>query len=144
MSKKIDTVKIFLTYKSSLSILLMLFTAFSSAQNGHIKGIINNGNEHIPDATVWLGNKTVLSDHKGEFSFSVRPGIYTLFITHTGYKKIEQEVKIDSGHTQVVDFNMTAVEQMGEVVVLGSRATVQRSNLNTPVPVDVFSNKQLL
>ena len=134
----------FLTYKSSLSILLMLYAVFSSAQVGHLKGTINNGNERIPDATVWLGNKTVLSDHKGEFSFSVRPGIYTLIITHTGYKKIEHEVKIDSGHTQVVDFSMTAADQLGEVVVLGSRSNAQRSNLNTPVPVDVFSNKQLL
>ncbi len=39
---------------------------------------------------------------------------------------------------------MTVADQLGEVVVLGSRSNAQRSNLNTPVPVDVFSNKQLL
>ena len=33
---------------------------------------------------------------------------------------------------------------MGEVVVVGSRSATPGSNLNTPVPADVFSPKQLV
>ena len=35
-------------------------------------------------------------------------------------------------------------EQMGEAVILGSRSAIQRSNLNTAVPVDAISSKSLL
>ena len=44
---------------------------------------------------------------------------------------------------KLFQFNMIREEQMGEVVVLGSRSVIQRSNLNTAVPVDRISSKEL-
>ena len=67
-----------------------------------------------------------------------------LTITYVGYKKFEQSVSIHSGQTKSLEVNMIKDEQMGEVVVLGSRSAIQRSNLNTAVPVDAISSKSLL
>jgi iron complex outermembrane receptor protein len=117
--------------------------SFLFAQDGYIKGKITNGNENLPAATVSLGTKTILSNSKGEFSFSAEAGSYTLVITHAGYKKIEEPVSVKAGITQILNYILSPAEQMGQVVVLGSRSVIQHSNLNTPVPVDVFSSVHL-
>ena len=57
------------------------------AQEGKIKGRVSNSNEHLPGATVSLGNKTILTNNAGEFSFSMKEGSYTLLVTYAGYKK---------------------------------------------------------
>jgi len=132
-------------YKKLLTTLLGLWqAAFLLAQDGHIKGNLTNGNENLFAATVVLGDKTVLTNLNGEFLFSVRPGVYSLIITHAGYKKIEESILVEAGITQILNYVLSPIEQLGEVVVLGSRSIVQRSNLNTPVPVDVFSSASLL
>ena len=127
--------------------LITLFTLILynvSAQNGIIKGTVKYGNEVLQAATVSLGNKATLTNNNGEFSFSVSPGNYKLIITHSGYQTIVQEIKVEASSIKRFDFTMTPNEQLGEVVVLGSRSLIQRSNLNTPVPVDVFSSKNLV
>ena len=132
---------------SHIIILTVSFTFFLCnvfAQFGSIKGTIKHGEDPLHAATVSLGNKTMFSNHNGEFSFSIGPGIYKLTITHSGYKAIVHEIKIEADNTQVADFSMTPIEQLNEVVMLGSRSSVHRSNLNTAVPVDVFSSASLL
>jgi len=121
-----------------------LLSTFAAAQKGIVKGTVNSNESVLQAATVSLGDNTMITDDKGEFYFSVKPGNYTLIVTYAGYKKIEKKVKIAAGITQVVDLTMTAIEQLGEVVVLGSRSAVERNNLNTPVPVDVFTSNKLV
>ena len=136
--------KIFWHQIISLITLFTLLLCNVSAQTGSLKGTIKHGEDVLQAATVLLGNNTMLSDNNGKFLFSVSPGNYKLIITHSGYQTIIQEIKIEAGDTQIADFIMTPIEQLGEVVVLGSRSLIQRSSMNTPVPVDVFSSKQLL
>ena len=108
--------------KSVLTFFLSLLqTSFLLAQNGILKGRVHHGTEDLPAATVSLNKKFVLSNRNGEFSFSVKAGAYILIITHTGYQKIEKEVKIQAGNTQVLNLMMMPDELMDEVVVLGSR-----------------------
>lgn len=133
----------FLTRFSVFTSVLLTGSLSGYVQTGIIKGKVLVIEGVLQAATVFLGNENQLTDYQGGFVFSVRPGIYTLVITHTGYKKIEQKVEIEEGNTQVVDFTMTPTEHLGEVVVLGSRSNVQRSNLNMAVPVDALSAKQL-
>jgi iron complex outermembrane receptor protein len=97
----------------------------------------------LQGATVTAGTSHVLTDKKGWFSFSLDAGTYTLIITHAGYKKAVQEVMV-TGDTQTIHVRLSPVESLGEVVILGSRSVVQRSNLLTPVAVDVFSAQQLV
>ena len=97
----------------------------------------------LPLATVSLENKTVLTDQNGEFYFSVSPGKYDLIISHAGYKKIFQQLEIQAGNAQVLEFTLIPADQLEQVVVLGSRSPIPQSNLNTTVPVDVFSSDLL-
>ena len=131
-------------HKGILFLLCFCKTIFLFAQDGIIKGRVYNDNEDLPNATVSLGNQKMFTDNSGEFSFTAKPGAYTLTVTYVGYKKAEQPIRIEGGQTKTIDIVLTPNEQMGEVVVLGSRSLIQRSNLNTPVPVDVFSANKLV
>jgi len=125
------------------SFVLVFAETTSYSQNGIIKGTVKYGTENLPSATIKLGTITIHTDHKGEFSLSVKPGSYTITVTHVSYNKIEQAVSVEAGITKDFAFNMMPNEQPGDIVVVGSRSLVQRSNLNTAVPVDVFSSSQL-
>ncbi len=127
-------------------LLLIFFTGWfsvSSAQNGIIKGKVKDGETVLQGATVSIAQKSNLTNSAGEFSITVKPGTYTLIITHVGYKKLEQPIVVNAGETQRLEFNMVRDYQLGEVVVLGSRSFIQRSNLNTTVPIDVIGSTEL-
>jgi len=127
-----------------LSICFLLFVNPSSySQTGTITGSVKYGKEALQGATVSLGEITVLTDQYGNFSLSIEPGNHTLIITHAGYKKIERTISIAASDTKNFEFDLELVEPLGDLVVLGSRSLVHRSNLNTPVPVDAFSSAQL-
>src|SRR5215471_13942235 len=113
------------------------------SQNAAIKGIIRCGNEILQSATITIGEQTKTTDNNGEFSFSVKPGTYTIIITHAGYKKIKQTIIAEAGNKKHLDFEMV-VDDLLEEVMIGSRSKIQRSNLNTPVPIDVFSGQRLV
>ena len=125
------------------AIFFLLMNPCSFSQTGIISGKVKYGDEVLQVATVSLGNKTKLTDRNGEFSFSVKQGNYKLIITHVGYKKIERDITVDADATKNFEFNMEPYEQIGEIVMLGSRSLIHRSNLNTPVPVDAFTSSQL-
>ena len=126
------------------SVAAVFANTISYSQNGIITGKVKYGREALQSATVSLGNLTTNTDHKGGFSFSIKPGNYTITVTHVGYKKIEQAVRVEAGSTKNIDFDMIPNgSQLGEITVVGSRSLVHRSNLNTPVPIDVFSSAQL-
>ena len=127
--------------------LYFIFFAFCStacfAQDGFIKGIVKDGEAVLQSATISIANKTILTNSNGEFSISLKPGAYIILITHVSYKRIEQSFTLNAGETKSFKFNMVREEQMDEVRVLGSRSFIQRSNLNTAVPVDLILSNQL-
>jgi iron complex outermembrane recepter protein len=125
------------------SVIIVFANTISYSQNGVITGKVKYGTEVLRSATVSLGDQTTYTDHKGDFSISIKPGNYTITVTHVSYNKIEQAVRVEAGSTQNIDFVMIPNEQLGEVTVFGSRSPVHRSNLNTAVPVDVFSSAEL-
>jgi iron complex outermembrane receptor protein len=128
---------------SLLTFVLFLYMAAAFAQKGALHGTVSGLDAPLQGATVTAGTSHVLTDKKGWFSFSLDAGTYTLIITHAGYKKAVQEVMV-TGDTQTIHVRLSPVESLGEVVILGSRSVVQRSNLLTPVAVDVFSAQQLV
>ena len=118
----------------TLSGVFTLLVSFAAAQNGIVKGTVKGSENVLPAATVSLGNKTMITDGNGEFSFSIKPGNYTLTITHVGYKKIIRPVNVIAVNTQIFAFSMTPNVQLGEVVVLGSRSLIQRTILTLLFP----------
>jgi iron complex outermembrane receptor protein len=129
---------------SLLIFIFFLYLPAAFAQKGALYGTVSGFDVPLQGATVTAGTSHVLTDKNGWFSISLESGTYTLTITHSGYKKAVQEVRLTRGDTQTIHFELTPVEAMGEVVVLGSRSSTQRSNLQTPVPVDVITTQQLV
>ena len=132
------------TGRTAFFVAILLSNTIAFSQTGTITGRVRFGNEPLEAATVSLGQKTKLTDHNGEFSFSAQAGHYKLIITHAGFRRVERLVILEAGSTKSFEFDLVANEQLGEIVVLGSRSNVQRSNLNTTVPVDAFSSAQLI
>jgi len=120
-------------------------SAASFAQNGIINGVVKDEETVLQSATISIANKTILTNSSGEFSIKIKPGTYTFVVTHAGYKKLEQTIILNPGETKSFQFNMIRDDQMDEVrvVSLGSRSFIQRSNLNTAVPIDRISSKEL-
>jgi iron complex outermembrane receptor protein len=126
-----------------LFIAIFFINGISFSQDAVVTGQVKYGNEVLHGATIRLGDKTTLTDHYGKFSLAIKPGSHTITITHSGFKKIEQTIIAEAGITKNFDFDMIPNEQLDEVK-LGSRSAIQRSNLSTAVPVDVFSSDKLV
>jgi len=124
-------------------IFFTLYASVSFAQTGIIKGQVKDEETVLPAATVSVSNTTTVTNTRGEFSVVINPGTYILVVTHAGYKNFQQEIVIKASETKMITVSMIRAEQLGEVVVLGSRSVIQRSNLNTAVPVDRITSKEL-
>ena len=134
-----------LLVKIARCIYFIFFTFFSTlcfAQDGIVNGLVKDGEAKLHAATISIANKTILTNSKGEFTVSLKPGAYSIVITHAGYKRIEQSITLNAGETKSFEVNMVREELLSEVI-LGSRSSIQRSNLNTAVPVDLISSKHL-
>lgn len=134
--------------KKIINYLLVVFCFFcihhtSDAQYGVVKGKISDNTGVLPGATISIGNKIMLSDLKGEFVLNIKPGKFIITITHAGYLKIENDITVTEGSVQFFDFILQPSNEAEGVIVVGSRSSIQRSNLNTAVPVDVIQLSKL-
>ena len=134
-----------LSYRIAFAIILILFVNNALfAQTHTLTGTVRSGFETLQSATVSIGSQTIITDHKGQFSFPLNPGTYIIVITHVGYKKIETSITIAAGKKNSVEFNMVPNDLLDDVTIMGSRTGTERSNLNTAVPVDVISSSRLM
>jgi iron complex outermembrane recepter protein len=127
----------------TLVIALIIFLPFTYAQQGNLNGKVSGYEGVLEAATITIEKLTTLTDKEGHFSINLNTGHHTIVITHAGYSQAIKDVVILDGKPQTITIHLQAAEGLGEVVVLGSRSVVQRSNLSTPVPVDVFSSSRL-
>ena len=84
-------------------------------------------------------NRGVIADSEGKFTIDTKAGDVLVF-SFIGFQK--QEIKIAGKEV----LNVVLKEdnsQLGEIVVIGSRSTVARTNVERPVPVDVLTAKEL-
>lgn len=124
-------------------IYFMLCFSFSFGQPGILTGQVRDGETALAGATISVANQTTVSNTKGEFVVTLDPGTFILSVTHTGYYALTRQIVIRSQQTDSVILNMVRREQLGEAVLLGSRSVIQRSNLNTAVPVDIITFQEL-
>lgn len=129
---------------SLFTLVLIAYSFYGHTQTGTLKGKVQGMEGGLEGATVSIANTTILSDKNGEFNLNLAPAFYKITISHSGYELLIREIKIETGNTLAFDFILSAVDQMGEVIVIGSRSDRRRTNLNSPVPVDVISSSQLL
>ena len=98
--------------------------------------------EALPGVSVLVKgtSKGTVTNNDGEFSIVAKEGDI-LILSFVGFEK--QEIKITSANQAITVLMKEDVSQLGEVVVVGSRSTVARTNVERPVPVDVISAKEL-
>jgi iron complex outermembrane receptor protein len=82
------------------------------------------------------------TDATGRFQLNVPPGHIKLRATFDGFRTATKQVTVESGKPIDVDFPLGLDQLLTEVVVVvGSRTS--RTNVETPVPVDVVTAEEL-
>ncbi len=122
----------------------VLFSFSAWAQEGSIKGTLSSQGTPMVLVNVGLLGTSYgdVSDENGAFSIeSVPYGSYTLVVSMVGYEKISQAVRL-STETPDLTLSFDLVEKINaldDIVVSGTLKEV--SKLESPVPVEVYSQK---
>ncbi|MGB4958982.1 MAG: TonB-dependent receptor [Saprospiraceae bacterium] len=90
------------------------------------------------------GGTGTITDLDGNYTLSIDAGTYTLKASYLGYAPQTRSISLQGGETKSWDVKFSEdAFTLQDVVVVGSR-TAPRSNTTSPLPVDVFSAKDLL
>jgi iron complex outermembrane receptor protein len=137
-------------YKLHMKTILVTTAAFLlsigmvSAQQGTVKGTVKDGQDLLPGASVFVqgGGSGVVTDADGSFLLTLPAGTYIVTASFTGLAPEQKPVTVKDGETIEINFDLKTTS-LNELVVLGSRGE-PRSQLDTPVPVDVIDVKNLV
>ncbi|QRR04092.1 TonB-dependent receptor [Dyadobacter sandarakinus] len=115
-----------------------------SAQDATVSGIVREGQEVLPGASVFVqgGGEGVITNADGTYSLTLPAGTYVITASFTGLTPEQHPVTVQAGQALTLNFDLQTTS-LNELVVLGSRGEA-RSQLDTPVPVDVIDVKNLI
>jgi iron complex outermembrane receptor protein len=112
-----------------LGIIALFISAFTFAQNSLLKGTVTTTDGHpAPLVTVAIKDLklTAVTDETGTFIIrNVKPGDYTIVVSHIGLKTQEKAVKVTEGEN--IQVNLTLSEnshQLEEIIVSGRKKSV--------------------
>ena len=139
--------KLKLTLKS-FGVLLGCFLIAKSTigQTASLRGSVRDVNGlPMAGASVILDGtkKGTVSDASGNYELKVSPGTYTIIVSYVGVATQRKQVTVTAGAVSENNFDMQNSGDLNRVVVVGSRSNISRSRTQTPVPVDVISNREL-
>ncbi len=133
-----------LIQKLPLGILFSLTTILAQAQGGTIYGFVSDRDGPVEDATIRVGSQVSFSGKTGKFSMKIPQRNSIIRVSHAGYEEITRNIRFEARDSIFFEFVLERIETLEEVIVLASRFNKQRSNLSTPVPIDVIPSKHLL
>ena len=92
---------------------ILLFSAFSFAQNGTVSGVILDkemNNEPLPFANVMVkgSSQGTTTDENGKYSLSLKPGNYTLIFGYLGYENKEIAFTLKSNEKKIINYTLEA------------------------------------
>lgn len=131
-----------ITSKLFFLLIGMLLSGLTFAQQATLRGKVTSGGEALVGAAITVGRSGALTNASGEYSLSVSPGTLMVMAGFVGYKNQTQTVTVAAGETATLDFALEPGVELNEVVVIGSRSQ-PRTQLDSPVPVDVLDVKRL-
>ncbi len=121
----------------------LLLSAQALSQERQITGTVVSAENNTPLVGVNIVIKGTYrgasTDEDGRFALNIPSGGATLIVSSIGYKTREVSVGNEQTLTIPLDIN---VEEMGAVQVVGSR-NVNRTALDTPVPVDILDVREI-
>lgn len=126
-----------------LVVALLALPVFLSAQT--ISGTVTDGNDPVIGATISAGGSIgTVTDVDGTYNLPLRSsGTYTLTVSYIGYESVSETFTLAAGENKTWDVDLElGATQLGELIVVGTR-TAPRSSTTSPLPVDVFSAKDL-
>lgn len=130
------------------TILILLMTSILClCQKGDVSGIVTIDSKPQEFVSIAISTDPIRgtqSNVNGRFSLKNIPyGNYTITISHIGYKEDVQNITIDS-ETEVVELksNLTETTLTFDDIVISGTKTFKRKT-NTPVIINVLTNKQL-
>ena len=133
-------------HRAGITALLLLVIQLSFAQTGNILGKVSDekGNP-LTGATVAVQaqKNSVLTDATGNYFIKAAPGSYSLTASYVGYNPQTIQITVTADGNTTQDFTLTLTSQLNEIVVVGTRSRLQRSQLSTPVPVDVINAREI-
>ncbi len=132
------------------TIFLFLIFAVSTLHaqaTGKIIGKVTDASTGDPllgaNVTVVGTTTGAATNTSGEYSLTLKPGTYTIKASFVSYKAAVAKVTVTAGKTVMQNFKLNPdLIGTGEVVVLGSRRA-GRTVVNSPVPVDVLTEKAI-
>ncbi len=115
------------------------------AQN--IKGRVTDGasGTTLPGVSVQIvgTSKGAVSDASGVFTINSGAGKFQLKASFVGYESQTFSVNVSGGDATLNISMKESSSLLGDVQVVGSRATTSRTNVSTTTPVDVITTKEL-
>lgn len=126
--------------------LLAISPAFAQS-SGTITGVVRDGRGNpLPGASVLLEGtrKGTTSDNNGRYTLKVAPGDYSVAISFAGMKTERRAVTVKAGETVEAGGDLQFGSELGSIVVVGSRSNVSRTSVQTAVPVDIISARELM
>jgi len=131
--------------KRSFILFFCILWAFAlSAQNATISGSVKDASgQPLSGAAITNGSLGAFAADDGSYSFEVPAGAHQIQASYLGFKTEKRDITVTAGEKLTIDFSMTAeVTQGADVIIVGSRVA-PRSSTTIPLPVDVFSSKDL-
>ena len=128
------------------SIILVFTTLALTTQAQTIRGTVSDTSQTIIGATVSVigtGQKAG-TNATGKYQLKLaKAGTYTVVVSYIGYQTQQKKITIAENEIKDLDFQLLSNNNnLENVVVLGSRSA-PRSNLDTPVPVDVVDIRKI-
>lgn len=128
-------------------LLVLFFTASQSfAQTATLRGNVKDANGlPMAGASVILNGtkRGTVTDASGIYELKVSPGTYMLVISYVGVQTQRKQITVAAGGVSENSFEMQNAGDLNRVVIVGSRSVASRSSTQTPVPVDVITNREL-
>ncbi|KIO75839.1 hypothetical protein TH53_18265 [Pedobacter lusitanus] len=130
------------------TVFIVFFTVISCQLSAQIlKGKVTDSTGlFIPGATIQvIGHKLGTStDANGKYAIKFpKTGTYRIRVSFTGYQNTETDIQMDS-ISKTMDFALSDTKTLLQnVVVIGSRSSVPRTNIESVVPVDLITSKDV-
>lgn len=123
--------------------MLLFTTAIFAQERVKINGKITDAKDNSALAGAAISIKGTqsgtITNSDGNFTISAQPND-VLLVSFIGYAS--QQVKV--GNQNQINIQLVSSElSLNEIVVIGSRSSQPRTNIETPVPVDVITSKEI-
>ncbi|MEO5978831.1 MAG: TonB-dependent receptor [Chryseolinea sp.] len=141
MKKELHLIILFLTFFSCNDL-------YAQSSSGKVSGrVVSQNGANLAGVSVSVASTSqgTITDADGKYELSLSPGRYSINISFVGYTTVvTQVVVVANNATENGDVTLhESSAELSEIVILGSRSSTARTNIDKPVPVDIIQMKDI-